>query len=47
MNYAFTETNFGDEGRVINALPLRYLYLGDTWGFGKKSTVLTVTIFLC
>jgi hypothetical protein len=35
MNYALTEMNFGDEGRVITALPLRYLYLGDTWGSGK------------
>jgi len=37
MNYAFTEMNLGDEGRVITALPLRYLYLGDTWPSGKVS----------
>jgi hypothetical protein len=35
MNYALTEMNFADEGRVITALSLRYLYLGDTWGSGK------------
>jgi hypothetical protein len=45
MNYACTEMNFGDEGRVITALPLRYLYLGDTWGSGKKSVVWNSTNF--
>ena len=45
MNYAFTEMNFGDEGRVITALPLRYLYLGDTWGSGKVSVIGTPSNF--
>jgi hypothetical protein len=39
MNYAFTEINFGDEGRVITALPLGYLHSVDIWLSGKKSGI--------
>jgi len=39
MNYALTEMNFGDEGRVITALPLGYLHSVDIWWFGKVSGI--------
>ncbi len=45
MNYDFAEINFGDQGRVITALPLIYLYLDDTWESGKLTQVRESTNF--